>query len=37
MAYVITQGCCNDGSFVPACPVPCTLPWGSNVTHTEQL
>ncbi|HSV39391.1 MAG TPA: FAD-dependent oxidoreductase [Nocardioidaceae bacterium] len=26
MTYVITQGCCNDASCVPACPVNCIHP-----------
>ncbi|MFF8605644.1 4Fe-4S binding protein [Streptomyces sp. NPDC015346] len=39
MAYVITQGCCNDGSCVPVCPVQCIRPrpGDPDFTHTEQL
>ncbi|MCG3751990.1 FAD-dependent oxidoreductase [Amycolatopsis sp. Poz14] len=39
MAYVITQGCCNDGSCVPTCPVQCIRPrpGDPDFTHTEQL
>jgi ferredoxin--NADP+ reductase len=39
MAYVITQGCCNDSSCVPTCPVQCIRPrpGDPDFTHTEQL
>ncbi|GAB3680912.1 4Fe-4S binding protein [Saccharopolyspora tripterygii] len=39
MAFVITQGCCNDGSCVPTCPVQCIRPrpGDPDFTHTEQL
>ncbi|GHE88746.1 putative ferredoxin/ferredoxin--NADP reductase [Amycolatopsis deserti] len=39
MAYVITQGCCNDASCVPTCPVQCIRPrpGDPDFTHTEQL
>ncbi|MDQ7909352.1 FAD-dependent oxidoreductase [Phytohabitans sp. ZYX-F-186] len=39
MTYVITQGCCNDGSCIPVCPVQCIRPrpGDPDFTNTEQL
>ncbi|WP_344041953.1 FAD-dependent oxidoreductase [Nocardioides panacihumi] len=39
MTYVITQGCCNDGSCITVCPVQCIRPrpGDPDFTSTEQL
>lgn len=39
MAHVITQNCCKDASCVPACPVDCIRPIGSDrgTNSTEML
>lgn len=39
MTYVITQGCCNDGSCIAVCPVQCIRPrpGDPDFTTVEQL
>lgn len=39
MTFVITQGCCDDASCVPVCPVQCIRPrpGDAQFTTTEQL
>lgn len=39
MSFVITQGCCNDASCVPVCPVQCIRPrpGDPDFSNTEQL
>ncbi|MYU11083.1 FAD-dependent oxidoreductase [Streptomyces sp. SID8361] len=39
MTYVITHGCCGDGSCIPVCPVQCIRPrpGDPDFTSTEQL
>jgi ferredoxin--NADP+ reductase len=39
MTFVITQGCCNDTSCIPVCPVQCIRPrpGDPDFTTTEQL
>ncbi|MEU9886203.1 FAD-dependent oxidoreductase [Sphaerisporangium sp. NPDC051011] len=39
MTFVITHGCCNDGSCIPVCPVQCIRPrpGDPDFSTTEQL